>query len=314
MASDARDCLNFYQGVLGMRLVKRTVNFDDPGTWHLYFGDSAGSPGTILTFFPIPGLPRGRAGLRQVTAIRLAVRPQSLPQWMDRIRTRTAAQGWAIATVDSDGPPPAAHRTVGLAAAPVPLPTGETALRVYDTDGLALDLVEAPYVTGEGIAGVDSVLIEVEGFQRTSEVLLKHLGFRLEEQVGSIFRHSGHPAGLGTVVDVKCLPGGIRGNAGAGTVHHVAFRAATEADQKSLQMEISGAGFNVTPVLDRNYFRSIYFREPGGVLFEIATDAPGFATDESPETLGTALRLPPELESRRAVIESVLPPLDSTSA
>jgi glyoxalase family protein len=310
MSSDARTCLAFYRDVLGLRLVKRTVNFDDPGTWHLYFGDEMGRPGTILSFFPTQGLPRGRAGIRQVTAIRLAISPGTVHTWHNRIRDRATQAGITLVEADPLGPPPALHLAIGLAPEPRPLSTGEVSLRVFDPDGLAIDIVEAPYATGQTIAGVDSILIEIEGFQRTSEVLLDHLGFQLEEQVGPIFRHRGRPMGLGSIVDVKCLPGGVRGYPGAGTVHHVAFRAADDAHLMLIQQKVAAAGFNVTPILDRTYFRSIYFREPGGVLFEVATDPPGFAVDEAPEALGSTLKLPAELESRRDAIEAVLPPLE----
>jgi glyoxalase family protein len=313
-ASDARSCLGFYRDILGLRLVKKTVNFDDPGTWHLYFGDDLGQPGTILTFFPMQGLSRGRAGICMVTAIRLAVKPGSLVSWIDRIRKAATGSHLPLVEADPLGPPPGDSRTIGLAHAPTLLPTGELALRIYDPDGLALDLVEAPYATSNGIAGIHGILIEVEGFQRTSEVLIQHLGFHLEEQVGSTFRHLGQSSGPGTVVDVRCLPGGVRGRPGAGTVHHLAFRAADDDHQNALQRRLVAAGFNVTPILDRTYFRSLYFREPGGVLFEIATDPPGFGIDESPMALGTSLRLPRELEPRRSSIMAVLPPLESSDS
>ncbi len=194
-------------------------------------------------------------------------------------------------------------------------------LTLLDPDGLVLELVahagvekrspwkDGPIPQEHAIMGFHGVTINVEGYERTASLLTQVLGFRYVNEAGNRFRYEVGPGGSGALIDVLCLPYGTMGRIAVGTVHHVAWRVAKEEEQKFLREEIAEIGFNVTPVINRNYFHSIYFREPGGVLFEIATDPPGFTVDESVEKLGTKLQLPPWLEPNRAKIEQILPPL-----
>jgi glyoxalase family protein len=299
IAGDPAENLAFYTGVLGLRLVKRTVNFDDPGTWHLYYGDGLGRPGTLLTFFPFPGLPRGRHGTGQAVEIGFAIPRAALGHWMGRL----TGHG-----IGFEGP---LDRF------------GERVLRFRDPDGLQLELVTeeaagrrepwagAAIPPEHGLRGLSGVTLWAEGYERTARLLVEHLGFEAagEEQGRFRFAARGSEA-PGRVVDIRCAPGFWPGAPGAGTVHHLAFRAADDGDQERLRAGLVAEGHDVTPPLDRAYFRSVYFREPGGVLFEIATDPPGFAVDEPPERLGTSLRLPPWLERRREDIARRLPPLE----
>ncbi|PWG63509.1 VOC family protein [Spiribacter halobius] len=299
IAGDPARNVAFYTGVLGLRLVKRTVNFDDPGTWHLYYGDGAGSPGTILTFFPYPGLPAGRHGTGQAVEVAFSVPEAAFAFWLDRlVRER----------VDFDGPEER---------------LGQKLVRFRDPDGLQLELVadpQAPDAAGwdgmpvapaHAVRGFHSVTLWQQGYERTARVLEEALGYRAAAEEGSRFRFTARgDAAPGRLVDLRCLPDFWRGGPGAGTVHHIAFRAADDAAQAAVRERLVAAGVDVTPVLDRRYFRSIYFREPGGVLFEVATDPPGFAVDEPPERLGTELQLPPWLEPRWQAIAGRLPPLE----
>jgi glyoxalase family protein len=297
IAGDPRANVEFYAGVLGLRLVKTTVNFDDPGTYHLYYGDERGAPGTLLTFFPWPGAPRGRRGTGQVTAIALSVPPQSLAFWEHRL----------------------AGRGVGVTRPETRF--GERVLAFEDPDGLRLELAAAepgdgriPWTGGpmsaeHAVRGVHAVTLSEQGFERTVALLGTGLGFAAGGQDGSRFRYRAVGAGPGSIVDVLCLPDAPPGRIAVGTVHHVAWRTPGDDAQLEWRRRIAAMGLDVTPVLDRRYFHSIYFREPGGVIFEIATDSPGFTIDEPLEDLGTRLALPPWLESRRAWIEDRLPPL-----
>jgi glyoxalase family protein len=296
IASDPQRNLDFYAGILGLRLVKRTVNFDDPTTYHFYFGDEQGSPGSLLTFFPWPDARRGRQGGGQVAVTSFAILPSSVGFWIERlIRKQVQFEKPAtryedervIAFKDHEGfmgelvAHPAADSRVGWAGAGVP---AEHAIR-----------------------GIYSVTLWLDANELTGQLLLNTLGFRLVREQGSIFRYAAGDGGPGTIVDLRCVPGIWRGVMGAGTVHHVAFRASGDEEQMRVRAELTALGYNVTPQLDRDYFKSIYFREPGGVLFEIATDGPGFAVDEPVEMLGQSLKLPEWLEPRRFEIEALLP-------
>jgi glyoxalase family protein len=295
IASDPQANVEFYLRVLGLRLVKRTVNFDAPDTYHLYYGDEVGSPGTILTFFPWVGAPRGRRGTGQATTVSFSVPESSLGAWRDRLRT-AGIDANAFSRMDED------------------------VLVLADPDGLQLELVaradtdprppwERGPVPGDmAIRGLYSVSLSERGFEPTSD-LLDRLSFRLVEQAGGRFRFDVGEGGAGARVDVLAEPGAPRGLVASGTVHHVAWRAPDDAAQRAWRAGLVGQGVDVTPILDRQYFRSIYFREPGGVLFEIATDSPGFATDETVDALGSSLRLPPWLEGERGWIEQRLPEL-----
>ena len=297
IAGDPQRNLDFYTGVLGLRLVKATVNYDDPATYHFYFGDREGRPGTILTFFPWPGAPRGRRGPGQVTAVSFRVPDGALGFWAQRLRS---------GGIPFEGPAPRFD---------------EECLTMSDPDGLPLELVSRPGAAegdpgGRGpvppayaVRGFHGVTLSLEGYERTAGVLAGTLGFRRARETGNRFRYQAGDGGIGGTVDLLCVPSAALGRVAAGTVHHVAFRARDAQEQAALRRRISDAGCDVTPVIDRTYFRSIYFREPGGVLFEIATDAPGFAVDEPADRLGTRLVLPGWLEPERPRLERILPPV-----
>lgn len=298
IASDPQSNVDFYAGVLGLRLVKLTVNFDDPTTYHLYYGDEAGQPGTILTFFPWPGARRGRRGTGQVAATAFSVPEGSLGYWETRLGKRGIAAGPRQRRLDN-----------------------EEYLPFLDPDGLQLELVaqagagalspweESPVSPAYAIRGFQGVTLWEKDPEPTIELLTGTLGFRLERESHRRYRLRAASPGPGTVADVVHVPDGERGWDGAGIVHHVAWRTADDEEQRAWQQDLASQGLRVTPVMDRQYFRSIYFREPGGVLFEIATDPPGFAQDETVKALGTSLKLPAWLEGRRDELEAALPRL-----
>ena len=297
IAGDPQRNLDFYTGVLGLRLVKLTVNFDDPGSYHLYFGDELGHPGSILTFFPWPNGRRGRQGTGQVGTVSLAVPPASLGFWVERL----VQHG-----VKFEGP----DRRFD-----------EQVLAFSDPDGLLLELVATPRVervaawadgpvpAEHAVRGLHGGIIWEDGDRGTAEFLTAHLGFRQVGEEGNRLRFESAAEGVGTVVDLRRVDGFWAGATGVGTVHHVAFRAASDEAQLELRGRIKQAGIDTTPVVDRQYFKSVYFREPGGVLFEIATDAPGFTRDETVAELGTHLMLPPTYEPMRDRIAQALPPV-----
>ena len=297
IAGDPQRNLDFYSGVLGSRLVKRTVNFDDPTTYHLYYGDERGRPGTILTFFPWAGVPRGSISQGQTSATSFAIPADSLEYWEDRL---------ARHAIDYRGPSPR---------------FGNGVLTFADPDGLRLELCALPEASDQpgwgggpvdsrhSIRGFHAATLTLGSHERTAAVLSEVLGFREVGIEGDRRRYETEAGGLASRVDLVSAPGSPRGRMGAGTVHHIAWRAADDLEQQTLRGRAIQHGLDPTEVLDRQYFRSVYFREPGGVLFEIATDAPGFDVDESVEELGTHLELPPWLERMRAKIEQALPPL-----
>jgi glyoxalase family protein len=297
IAGDPQRNLDFYAGVLGMRLVKLTVNFDDPASYHLYYGDELGHPGSILTFFPWPGGRPGRQGTGQVGIVSLAIPSGSLGFWIERL----LAHG-----VKYEGP---ARRF------------DEQVLAFKDPDGLLLELVSTPRVVNtppwaegpvpaeQAIRGLHGATLWEDGDTGSADFLTRTMGFQPVGEEGSLLRFQSGDVGSGTVVDLRRAPGFWRGAGGVGTVHHVAFRADTDQTQLKKRAEIEGQGIDITPVIDRQYFHSVYFREPGGVLFEIATDPPGFSIDEPAAELGTHLKLPPMYEASRAEIERVLPSL-----
>ena len=298
IASDPQRNLDFYVGLLGLRFVKRTVNFDDPGTYHFYFGDNRGTPGTILTFFPWPGARRGIRGTGQVEATAFAISPDSIGYWLERLKQQHATP----------------ERT--------PTRFGEEVIRLIDPDGLLIELIASnshgqidlwpdSHVPAEhAVRGFHSVSAALEGYERTARLLTESFGYRLIDESGNRFRFvSSDDSASGRIVDLLCLPDTGVGRVAAGSVHHIAFRAKDEAEQLKWREHLVDLGYNVTPVIDRTYFHSIYFREPGGVLFEIATEPPGFTLDEKLDELGTHLRLPPLMESARSQIEKILPPI-----
>ncbi len=294
VAGDPQRNIDFYAGFLGLRLVKLTVNFDDPTTYHLYYGDELGHPGTILTFFPWPGAPKGHVGTGQLTTISFSIPETALSFWTDRLR----GQG-----IPFQGP--STH-------------FGETMLSFSDSDGLQLELVadktamhskwEEGAVPAEyAVSGFHGVTLTEANQERTEALLTQTMGFRKLAQVERRSRFE--VVASGTIVDVVSEPETLRGVVSVGTVHHVAWRTPDDEQQKAWRQKLLEIGLSVTPVIDRQYFHSIYFREPGGVLFEVATDPPGFTVDESAAQLGTSLKLPPWLEPQRLEIEQTLPPL-----
>ena len=307
IASDPQRNLDFYAGVLGLRLVKRTVNFDDPETYHFYFGDGVGTPGSIMTFFPWPGARRGRQGAGQVAVTAFAIRPRAIGFWLERLVHHGVTHERPI------------KRGAGADA--------EQVISFKDPDGLILELVAhhgaearpawdaAPGISrDDAIHGFHSVTLWVDAGDETERVLVETLGFRKVHEGESTRRYVAGDGGPGRIVDLRAIGGFPGGAGGAGTVHHVAWRVAHDSAQLELRERVVAAGLNATPVIDRNYFHSVYFREPGGVLFELATDPPGFAIDEPVEHLGERLQLPPQYEPLRADIEAVLPPIHLPAA
>lgn len=299
IASSAQRNLDFYTDVLGLRLVKRTVNFDDPGTYHLYYGDRLGTPGTIMTFFPWSHAAPGRRGSGFTDVTGFSVPTGSLEFWAARLAEAGARPG-DVETL-----------------------FGAEVLPFEDPDGLVGELVAEP-TTKETAAGVarhrdvpaeyairsfHGVVLDVAAPDATAKVLTNLLGFEPLGEEGGRLRFRAGADEVGAVVDLLATGSGERGLMGAGSVHHVAFRARDDEEQQVWRDVIARAAIHVTTVQDRNYFRSIYFREPGGVLFEIATDAPGFTVDEPEEELGRHLKLPPQYEGSRAELESRLQPL-----
>ena len=298
IATDPQRPLDFYVGLLGLRFVKRTVNFDDPGTYHFYFGDNRGTPGTILTFFPWPGARRGSRGTGQVEATAFAIPPNSSGYWLDRLKEN--------------------HVTAERTSARF----GEEVIRLVDPDGLLIELIASSshgkvdlwldsHVPSEhAIRGFHSVSAALEGYEKTARLFTEHFGYRLIDEWGNRFRFASQDdSAPGRIVDLLCKPDTPVGSVAAGSVHHIAFRATDQTEQLRWRERLVDLGYNVTPVIDRTYFHSIYFREPGGVLFEIATEPPGFMLDEKIAELGMHLRLPPWMESARSQIEQILPPI-----
>jgi glyoxalase family protein len=287
IAIDPQANLDFYTKVLGLRLVKSTVNFDAPDIYHFYYGDHAGQPGTIMTFFPFVYAKRGRAGNGVAETTSFAVPTQALDSWMVRLSEHG---------VDTSAP---FERF------------GEPVISFNDPDGLKLELVGAEQADShsDAIVGFHGVSLRVEAPERTVKVLTDVLGYRQTWDDEGVRRFSTNSKANGSHIDVVCSPGAMSVQPGGGTVHHIAFRAKNDSDLGEWRKAIAALGFNVTPIIDRSYFHSIYFREPGGILFEIATDPPGFAIDESFETLGTSLQLPPQHKARRTEIERRLPPV-----
>jgi glyoxalase family protein len=297
IAGDPQRNLDFYTEVLGLRLVKLTVNFDDPGTYHFYFGNERGTPGSILTFFPWAGARRGVVGNGQVSATTFAVAPGALDYWRERLTT-------AATSVQDLG-----QRF------------GESVLRFADPDGLPLEMIAtgrsrpdnawtgSSVPASAAICGFHSATLSEEGYEKTSALLRDVMGLQLIGSEDNRFRYQAPGDEPGALVDVICTPDGTSGRLGAGTVHHIAWRTPNDAQQLEWRKLLVKDAYNVSPVMDRTYFHSIYYREPGGILFEIATDPPGFALDETPEHLGERLMLPAQVEPHRTMLERALPRL-----
>jgi glyoxalase family protein len=295
ISGPARRNLDFYTGTLGLRLVKKTVNFDDPGTYHFYYGDEAGRPGTILTFFPWEHAAPGRVGIGETQETALRVPEGAIGYWAQRFIEKGVAH---------DTP----HKRFG-----------ETVLPFRDPDGMRLALVSVPAIAGEpawsdgtipaehAVRGFHGVTLLLGEAAPTGAILTGVFGFAEVGREGTTVRFKADGT-VGAIVDIRAAGDFLRGRQGAGSVHHIAFRAADDAAQLAMVKSLADAhGIRTTEQRDRNYFRSVYFREPGGVLFEIATDVPGFAVDEPGDALGQALKLPRFLEPRRDQIEAVLP-------
>lgn len=297
VAGDPQANINFYHQVLGQRFVKKTVNFDDPGTYHFYFADEVGTPGTVLTFFPWRHMRRGERGNGETTAVAYTIAPESLNYWQERL---------------------AAH---GVVVGEVQTRFGTAVLPFHDPDGMPLELIASgekgnfrhwangPIPKEHALRGFHGVTLWLNAVEPTAAVLTEQMGYTFVGQEGSRYRYRGASADGGLYVDILHRPGQRRGSFGAGSIHHIAFRTVDDSEQLEYLQTLRQAGLQVTPVQDRQYFHSIYFREPGGVLFEVATDAPGFLIDETVEELGSHLKLPPWFEQHRAEIESVLPPV-----
>jgi glyoxalase family protein len=297
LASDPQRNLDFYVNVLGLRLVKRTVNFDAPDVYHLYYGDEMGNPGTILTFFPFPNAAGGKRGIGEVSAVAFLVPAAARDYWIHRLSKHG---------IRFEGPFQRFN---------------EEFVAFQDPDGLQLEFVFGGLVgTGSAWKGgpvppefapqrFHGATIALSSLERTAALLTDTMGFQVSDENGSRIRYltgnGASQAAVDIVIDASLPPA----RTSAGSVHHIAWRVTDEAAQRRWQQKIGEAGLSVTEVIDRQYFHSIYFREPGGVLFEIATDPPGFARDESKEELGTRLMLPPWLELYRTQIEQALPPI-----
>ncbi|MCI2422556.1 ring-cleaving dioxygenase [Saccharopolyspora sp. K220] len=296
IAGDPQRNADFYLRTLGLRLVKTTVNFDSPDTYHLYYGDEDGRPGTLMTFFPWKGVPGGRRGTGQATTTAFSVPSGSIGWWQQHLRD------------------------AGVEASKVVSRDSEEALTFRDPDGLGLSLVAHPQgdprdpwdngiVPAEhGIRGLHSVALSVAA-EGATVGMLEEMGLHHVGGEGNRLRFAAGAGGPGALVDVLITPDAPRGLVAGGTVHHVAWRAPDERTQQDWRAELVDRGVQVTAILDRQYFRSIYFREPGGTLLEIATDEPGFTVDEPLLELGRALKLPPWLEPDREAIAATLPKL-----
>lgn len=295
IAGDPERNAEFYVGTLGLRFVKKTVNHDDTHTYHFYFGDYEGTPGTNITFFPWTGRGRpGRFGAGQTKVAAYAIPAGSLDYWVDRLESEG---------VEVDGPTDR---------------FGETVIEFEDPDGITLALAavsdaptvqtwdDGPVPPEHQLRGLHSVTLAVDELDPTVDVLTTGLGYELEDEADGYHRYRSASGGAGSAVDLVQTDQ-QRGQMGVGTVHHVAYKADDTAEQERWRDHLGELGLNVTEIIDRTYFQSIYFREPGGVLFELATMSPGFTIDENLDELGTNLVVPEWLENELEEIESHLP-------
>ena len=307
ITSNPQRNIEFYVNNLGLRFVKLTVNQDDPTSYHLYYGDEVGHPGTILTFFHWPNIPKGQRGRSEVAATSFLIPENSTSYWADRFKQKR---------IEFRGP----YKRF----------ENEQVIAFNDPDGLELELVahksskdrdanvwkKGPIPIDHAIRGFYSITLSEGGYKSTASVLIDELGFIPTHGDGNRFRYEipaeesareGQYLGGANIVDVLCLPYTQQAIIGIGSVHHVAYRTPSDKQQQVLRQSVVKAGLNATPVIDRFYFHSVYFQEPGGILFEIATNPPGFAVDEKPESLGSHLVLPPWLEPDRKSLEKILP-------
>ncbi len=297
IAGDAKRNLDFYTKVLGLRLVKKTVNFDDPGTYHFYYGNETGAPGTILTFFPWQGIRQGRTGTGMATDIGYAVPAGSFDFWQERFKEYNVKQD------------------------AVTNQFGEEVLPFRDPDGLRLQLVSPaktdtriPWTTdavdaNNATTGFHNVVLTLKHIEPTAEILTGIFGYRLLSEEKNRYRFVTDAVSGAAIVDLVASPAEPPGINAGGTNHHIAFRVENDDILMAYREKVLSKGLGITPKIDRDYFFSLYFREPGGVLFEIATDNPGFTIDEPLDKLGTGLRLPKQYEPSRTEIEKILPEL-----
>lgn len=297
IADNAKRNFDFYTKILGLRMVKKTVNFDDPGTYHFYFGDEEGTPGTILTFFPWEGIGAGTAGAGMATNIGYSVPAGSLEFWAERFRKFNVTQDEITELF------------------------GEKFLAFRDPDGLNLQLIipgttdkRKPWESDDVNAdvatrGFHNITLTLKDKDKTAEILTDVLGYQFQAQEGSRYRFKTDAIDTAAIVDILEMPDAKGGHNAAGTNHHVAFRVKDDNVLMEFREKVLSRGLSITPKIDRDYFFSLYFREPGGVLFEIATDNPGFTKDEALNELGSTLRLPKQYEQSRDKIEKFLPQL-----
>lgn len=297
MASSPQRNVDFYVGVLGLRLVKKTVNFDAPDVYHLYYGDETGNPGSIMTFFPFHNIQPGRHGKGQAATTTFSIPTKSVDYWVKRLNHFKIKYKEPQKRFD------------------------EVVIYFEDWDGLGLELVandnddREPFTYGQipiehAIRGFYSVELWESSYERTESLLVNQLDHKFVAESGSRRRYAAEGAKPGQIIDIVWDSGNQFGIGGSGTVHHIAFDTATDASQLEIREKVATSGFQPTPVIDRQYFNSIYFREPGGVLFEVATTPPGFLHDEELAHLGEGLKLPSWAEHRREYIESLLKPIE----
>ena len=324
IAGNPQKNIDFYTGFLGLRLVKLTVNFDDPQTYHFYYGDDIGRPGTILTFFPWQNMPKGFRGTGQVITTAFLIPASSIEYWINRLKSQGVSYTGPTKRFDDD----------------------EQVITLYDPDGMEIELVahkdaetkkdhvwrKGPIPEEYATRGFYSATLSLEGYERTADLLIENMGFSKTKSDGNRFRfeikdkekiiddfYSNKQKreldllNSPSTVDLVCLPYTQRGSMGVGTVHHIAWRTPTDESQLDMRKIIINTGLDATPVIDRTYFHSVYFREPGGILFEIATDPPGFMVDQKEEELGQKLLLPEWLEPDRRYLEKVLPKISTPS-
>ncbi|HSW73191.1 MAG TPA: ring-cleaving dioxygenase [Chlamydiales bacterium] len=295
LASSAQKTVDFYAGILGLRLVKKTINFDAPEIYHLYYGNEHGSPGTIMTFFPYPDIPKGRKGNGQLTVTSFSISESAMDYWLKRLDRFHIAYKKPLERFD------------------------ELVISFEDHDGIGLELVVNHKDKREGftygnipsefaIKGFYGMTLSEECYDKTAKLLTDEMDHTLLTEHGNRLRYAAENK-PSCFVDIICDPETLKGLGGYGTVHHVAFATANDASQLHARAKLVKYGLDVTPVINRLYFHSIYFREPGGVLFEIATLPPGFTLDEKISHLGESLKLPPWEEEHRELLEKSLPPI-----
>lgn len=311
IAGPAQENLDFYAGVLGMRLVKKSVNQDDPGTYHLFYADAEGHPGTDLTFFPWAQMAPGREGYGLSSEVSLSVPPGSLPFWSGRLQRYGAAMGAAEVRFGQDALPLTDPHGLRIAlvesadslATAEPVQGGGGLGRVFTPwDG-------SPVPVEHQIRGLESARLVEHDLVVTTSFLSNAMGFTHLGTENGWHRYGVAGGKSGSYVDLLEMPAASRGAWGTGTIHHLAWRVDDEAHQLEVRNSVTDGGAHPTPVIDRFWFKSVYFKEPGGVLFELATEGPGFAVDEDQAHLGESLVLPPWLESERAAIEATVPKL-----